>query len=107
MSDPTWLQEAVATRDLDRVGASMPAAGERINDTRRHVDSARRPATADPTLAEDLEDADEIRRDRALAEYGDFAARGLSESHIRSAADVAERIVNAVATELAGRRQRP
>lgn len=39
--------------------------------------------------------------DRALAEYGDFASRKLSASHARDAADVAERIVNAIASALA------
>lgn len=51
--------------------------------------------------ADDLSEADEIRQDRALAEYGDFASRQLDADHVRSAAAVAERIVNAVATALA------
>lgn len=151
MSPPRdqWLSEALATRDLERVAPNMPAAGERINDARRHVRSARLLAEDDPTLAvaachdairkaitahmaaaglrarggegahrivlhdarhrladivspNDLSDADDIRRDRALAEYGDFASRQLKPHHIRGAADVAERIVNAIAVALSG-----
>jgi len=145
-----WLSEAVATRDVERVEANMGAAGERINDARRHVQSARKLASDDPTLAiaachdairkaitghmaangvrprggdgahrvvlayarsqlaeviseDDLEAADDIRRDRGLAEYGDFASRHLSVEQIASAADVAERVVNAVARTLANR----
>jgi hypothetical protein len=143
-----WLEEALATRDLERVQANMAAAGERINDARRHVRSARRLADDDSTLAiaachdairkavtahmaaaglrprggegahrivldyarhqlsdvttvEDLREADELRRDRALAEYGDFAAQQLSGDHVRGSAEVAERVVNAVAARLA------
>lgn len=152
MSSPRddWLSEALATRDLERVTPNMPSAGERINDARRHVRSARLLAEDDPTLAvaachdairkaitahmaaaglrarggegahrivldyarhqlgdvvtmNDLSEADDIRRDRALAEYGDFASRQLKPDHVRAAADVAERIVNAIASALAGK----
>lgn len=146
-----WLTEALAVRDVERVAANMPAAGERINDARRHVRSARLLADDDLTLGmsachdairkaitahmtaaglrprggegahrivldyarhqlggaitvSDLGDADDIRRDRGLAEYGDFAARHLIPGHVRAAADVAERIVNAVASSLASQR---
>ena len=50
---------------------------------------------------DDLTEADEIRQDRALAEYGDFASRRFDADHVRAAADVAERIVNVVALALA------
>jgi hypothetical protein len=143
-----WLSEALATRDLERVQPNMAAAGERINDARRHVRSARLLADDDPTLAiaachdairkaftahmaavghrprggdgahrivldyarhqlsgvvsaGDLDEAEDLRKDRALAEYGDFAAQQLSADHVRAAADVAERVVNAVASRLA------
>ncbi|WP_419554269.1 HEPN domain-containing protein [Candidatus Poriferisodalis sp.] len=143
-----WLAEAIATRRIERVKANMGAAGEHINDARRHVVSARKLAESDTTLAisachdairkavvghmsanglrvrggegahrltidyarrelagsisvSDLVDANEIRQDRALAEYGDFASRKLNATHVRAAADVAERIVNAVARALA------
>jgi hypothetical protein len=126
----------------------MAAAGDRVNDARRHVGSARALADDDTPLAmaachdairkaitahmlanglrprggegahrivldyartqlgdlldeDDLEEAKEIRQDRALAEYGDFPSRQLNGDHVRSAADVAERVVNAVATALA------
>jgi hypothetical protein len=149
-----WLREALATRDLDSIQPNMAAAGDRVNDARRHVRSARLLADDDPTLAiagchdairkaltahmaaaglrprggdgahrivleyarqrladviaaEDLTEAEDIRRDRAIAEYGDFATRQITPEHIRVAADAAERIVNAVATNLAARSKRP
>ena len=143
-----WLAEALATRDLERVKPNMGAAGERVNDARRHVRSARLLAEDDTTLAmaachdairksvtghmaanglrarggegahrivldyarhqlvdviseDDLVEANDIRQDRALAEYGDFASRQLDADHVRAAADVADRIVSAVARALA------
>jgi HEPN domain-containing protein len=54
---------------------------------------------------DDLIEANEIRQDRALAEYGDFASRRFDADHVRAAADVAERIVNAVASALASGKQ--
>ncbi len=143
-----WLTEALALRTLERVAPNMGAAGERINDARRHISSARLLAEDDTTLAiaachdairkaitahlsanglrvrggdgahrltldyarselssfiaeTDLEDADGIRRDRALAEYGDFASRQLDARHVLESADVAERIVSAIASALA------
>lgn len=149
-----WLAEALATRDLERLKPNMAAAGERLNDARRHLRSARALAENDPTLAmtachdairkavtghmaatgyrpragegahrivlayarhqlmealteEDLTDADAIRKDRGLAEYGDFAASQIDADHVRWAAGVAERIVNAIATELAQRSKSP
>ncbi|MDP9441818.1 MAG: HEPN domain-containing protein [Actinomycetota bacterium] len=151
--DRDWLTEAIATRDLDRVTANMAAAGDRVNDARRHVRSARALADDDTPLAmaachdairkaitahmlanglrprggegahrivleyaraqlgdvineDDLEEAKEIRQDRSLAEYGDFPSRQIDGNHVRAAAEVAERIVNAVAEALA-RHARP
>ena len=133
---------------MERIKANMGAAGERVNDARRHVRSARLLAEDDTTLAmaachdafrkavtghmaasglrprggegahrivldyarhqlsgvlaeDDLVEADEIRQDRALAEYRDFAARQLDANQVRAAADVAEHIVNGVAKALA------
>ena len=146
----SWLAEALATGSVEKVKPNMGAAGERINDARRHVRSARLLAEDDSTLAiaachdairkaltghmaanglrvrgtegahkrtlgyarselaaliteEDLEEADALRKDRALAEYGDFAARQLTAAHVFAAAEVAERIVGAVAGHLASR----
>jgi hypothetical protein len=145
------VTEAIATRDLERLKPNMAAAGERINDARRHTASARALADSDVTLAlaachdairkaitahmnaagyrprpgdgahrivihyarnelgqvltaQDLADADIIRRDRAIAEYGEFAARHITAEHVRWAATVASRIVNAVASNLASAR---
>jgi hypothetical protein len=148
MTESAWMTDALATRDLERVPANMAAAGERINDARRHVSSADVLADRDPTLAisachdairkaitahmaahglrprggdgahrivgqyarhelgglvaeSDLDDADNIRRDRGIAEYGDFASRKINAEHVRAAAEVAGRIVDAVASALA------
>ena len=46
-----WLSEAVATRDLERLTPNMAAAGDRINDARRHIRSARTIVEDDRTLA--------------------------------------------------------
>lgn len=143
-----WLIEALATRDLERIQADMAAAGIRVNDARRHINSARSLASEDPTLAlaachdairkaltghmraagyrprpgegahrivlayarhqlaaliseDDLDAADAIRRDRAIAEYGDFAPGQFDADHIGWASDVAERVASAVARDLA------
>jgi len=141
-----WLTEAIATRDLERVAPNMGAAGERINDARRHIRSAEVLAEDDTTLAmaachdairkalvahmsakglrvrggegahrttiayarhselgisaEDLIAIDDIRRDRALAEYGDFASRQLKPEQVREAAEVAQRVVSLIARSL-------
>jgi hypothetical protein len=149
-----WLRDTLATRTLERLKPNMGAAGERINDARRHVASARLLAESDVTLAlaachdairkaitahmsasgyrphrgegahkivldyarhelpdaitaDDLADAERIRRDRALAEYGEFAARQITSDHVRRSADVAERVVNAVASALASSARPP
>jgi hypothetical protein len=148
-----WLTEALATRDIDRLAPNMAAAGDRVNDAHRHIQSARAIASDDPTLAiaachdairkavtahmaaagyrpkggngahrvvleyarhqlvdiirvEDLKDADSIRRDRGLAEYGDFASSKIDADHVHWAAGVAERIVGAVAADLAAQPKR-
>jgi hypothetical protein len=145
-----WLSEAVATRDLERLAPNMAAAGDRINDARRHVQSARTIAKDDRTLAlaachdairkaitghmaaagyrpragegahrivlayarhqlhavipgDQIDDADAIRRDRGIAEYGDFASSHIDTDHVLWAADLAQGIVNAVANDLARR----
>ena len=143
-----WLAESLATRDIERLEPNMAAAGDRVNDARRHVRSADALADDDPTLAlaachdairkavtghmaaagyrpragegshrivlayarsqlggiiteDEIGDADAIRRDRGVAEYGDFASSQIDAKRVRWAARVAERIVNAVANDLA------
>lgn len=49
---------------------------------------------------DDLTDAEGIRRDQGLTEYGDYPSTQFSADHVNASADVAERIVNAVASEL-------
>jgi hypothetical protein len=51
----------------------------------------------------DLIALDDLRADRGEAEYADFAQRRFTAAHIEAAIELAERIVNAVAAELAGR----
>ena len=46
--------------------------------------------------AADIDDADALRRDRGIAEYGDFARSKLRPVDVVNAANLAERIVNAV-----------
>ncbi len=146
-ADP-WLGDAITTGDIERIVKNMAAAGERINDARRHLNSARLLAGSDVTLAitachdairkaitahmtangyrprngngahrivlqyarsqldgaiagADIDRADALRRDRATAEYGDFAASKLGASDVAEATLVGERIVNAVASLLA------
>ena len=143
-----WINEAIATGDIERIVKNMAAAGERINDARRHLKSARLLAKSDVTLAitachdairkaitahmtangyrprngngahrivlqyarsqldavitaADIDRADALRRDRATAEYGDFAASKLGASDVAEATLVGDRIVNAVASLLA------
>lgn len=148
-----WLAEAVATHDLERLTPNMAAAGDRINDARRHIRSARTIADDDRTLAlaachdairkaitahmaargyrpragegahrivldyarhqlaevltaDQIDDADAIRRDRGLAEYGDFASSHITTDHVGWAADLAQAIVNVVADDLSRKRRR-
>jgi len=51
---------------------------------------------------DDLIEADDLRRDRAVAEYADFASRQVNSTQVRAAAEVADRIVRAIASSLAG-----
>ena len=146
-ADP-WLGDAITPGDIERIVKNMAAAGERINDARRHLNSARLLAESDVTLAitacydairkaitahmtasgyrprngngahrivlqyarsqldgaiadADIDRADALRRDRATAEYGDFAASKLGASDVAEATLVGDRIVNAVASLLA------
>ncbi len=57
----------------------------------------------DVITAEDVTEADDIRRDRALGEYGDFATRQIDTQHVRAPAAAAERFINAVAAGLPAR----
>lgn len=149
----SWLDEKLATHDIDRIQPNMGAAGDRVNQARRHVRSARALAQDDPTLAmaachdairkaitghmaangyrpktgdgahrivvqyaehhlgevidvQDMENADAIRRSRSTAEYGDFAIRKVTSDQVRWAAGVADRIVDAIANDLAGTTRR-
>lgn len=55
---------------------------------------------------DDILALDDLRTDRGEAEYGDFAQRRFTTSHIEAAIELAERIVNIVASALAGRSKR-
>ena len=97
-----WLTPHDAIRKT--VTAHMAAVGLRVRSGdgahRITLDYARN-QLAGIVEHDDLVEADEIRKDRALAEYGDFASRKLNAAHVRTAADVAERFVDAVAAALA------
>ena len=109
--DPTLGMSACHDAIRKAIIAHMTAAGLRPRGGdgahRIVLDYARHQLGA-LVAASDLAEADDIRRDRSLAEYGDFASRQLTAEHIRAAADVADRIVNAMANGLASqRRDRP
>lgn len=80
-----------------------PRAGEGAH--RIVLEYARR-QLADVIDAGSLDEADDIRRDRGLAEYGTFASKQFDADHVRWAADVAERIVGAIAEALAAQSKR-
>ncbi len=70
-ADETWLGETIATRRLDRVKPNMAAAGLRPRGgegAHRLVLDYARHQLSEVIAAHDLADADDIRRDRALAE---------------------------------------
>lgn len=48
---PQWLTNSLTTRHVERLEPNMAAAGDRVNDARRHVRSADLLADDDPTLA--------------------------------------------------------
>ena len=55
-------------------------------------------AETDPTALE------ELRRDRSIAEYGDFASRTITPEQARERLDLATHVVNANAAALATKR---
>ncbi len=52
---------------------------------------------------EDATDLDYLRRDRHIAEYGDFASRSLTSARVREAIALGARITSAIADALAGK----
>ena len=105
--DPTLAIAACHDAIRKAVTAHMTAAGLRPRGgegAHRIVLDYARHQLQNIISADDLREADDIRRDRGLAEYGDFAGRQLTAEHIQTSADVAERIVNAVAKVLASQR---
>lgn len=102
--DDTTL--AIAAYDAIRkaITGHMAASGYRPRPgegAHRIVLEYARTQLADIIGAADLADADAIRKDRSLAEYGDFATSSINADHVRWAADVTNRIVDAIATHLA------
>lgn len=86
------------------ITAHMAAAGLRPRGgegAHRIVLDYARHQLAEVISTDDLAEAAAIRKDRPLAD-GDFAFRQLDADHVRAAADVADRIVSAVAVALAG-----
>lgn len=108
VSGGSWLEEALATRDLERKALSghLAATGLRARGgegAHRIVIDYARHRLGNVLSQDDLADIDDVRKDRALAEYGEFASRKLTADHVRTAADLADRVVSAIATLLAGR----
>lgn len=83
-------------------GGYRPRKGEGAH---RIVLEYARVVLADVLTEDDLDALDGLRRDRADAEYGDFAQRRFDADHLAAAADLAHRVVNAVANALAGWRK--
>jgi hypothetical protein len=81
-------------------GGYRPRGGEGAH--RIVLDCPRR-QLAGVLTTDQLDDADAIRRHRALAEYGDSASSHIDADHVRWAADLAQAIVNVVANDLARR----
>ncbi len=91
------------------ITAHMVASGYRPrkgDGAHRIVLEYARVVLASVLIQDDLDALDGLRRDRADAEYGDFAQRRFDAEHLTAAADLAERVVNAVASALAGRSRR-
>lgn len=85
------------------ITAQMAALGHRPRSgegAHRIVLDYARHQLAGVLTTDQLDDADAIRPDRALAEYGDFASSHIDTDHVRWAADLAQAIVKR-------RRQRP
>lgn len=79
-------------------GGYRPRKGE---GTHRIVLEYARVVLAEVLTEADLDALDGLRRDRAAAEYGDFAQRRFDAEHLAASADLAERVINAVAVALA------
>jgi hypothetical protein len=102
--DPTLALAACHDAIRKAVTAHMAAAGYRPRageGAYRIVLAYARYQLGGIVTEDDIGNADAIRRDRGLAEYGDFASSQIDAEHVRWAARVAERIVNAVADDLA------
>ena len=107
--DPTLALAACHDAVRKAITGHMRAAGYRPRSgegAHRIVLDYARHQLAEVIEADDLQDADAIRKDRGLAEYGEFASTRIDADHVRWAADVAERIVNAIAAELAAQAKR-
>lgn len=108
--DPTLAIAACHDAIRKAITAHMAATGfrpRRGEGSHRIVLAYARNQLAAVIAEHDLEDADAIRRDRGRAEYGEFAASNIDAEHLRWATEVADRIVAAVATDLAARSKEP
>ena len=106
--DPTLAISACHDAIRKAVTGHMAAAGLRPRGGdgahRIVLDYARR-QLSQIISEDDLMEADDLRRDRAVAEYGDFASRQIDSTRVRTAADVADRVVSAIASSLAAQPQ--
>lgn len=104
--DVTLAMSACHDAIRKAISAHLSANGLRARSgdgAHRIINTYARHQLAEVIATADLDDADSIRRDRILAEYGDFASAKLSAADVRTAADTAQRIVTAIAKTLAAR----
>ncbi len=90
------------------ITAHLRAGGYRVSNAagaHRTVIEYAEVALPDVVSQDDLNDLDFLRRDRHIAEYGDFASRTITPDRVHDALALANRITNAVAATLAAKNQ--
>ena len=103
-SDPTLALSACHDAARQAIAAHMRASGYRAtNESGAHrlVVEYAAVVLGGVISADDAVALDELRRDRNIAEYGDFASRAINAERAREAHELAARVLNAVAATLA------
>ena len=106
-TDPTLALSACHDAARQALSAHLRAAGCRVAaepGAHRLVIEYARIALARVFSESDLLALDDLRRDRNAAEYGDFASRNITPDRATKAIELANRVVNAIAEALSGRR---
>jgi HEPN domain-containing protein len=104
--DPTLAVMACHDAARQAISADLRAAGYRVsNQAGAHRLIIEYAAEVLPNLinSKDLVSLDDLRRDRHIAEYGDFASRAIAPERARSAVELATRVVDAVAHALSSK----